>query len=280
MYDKKYCVEINNALISVKDANLSVTCHDIKIEYGKFVIMEGDNGSGKSTFLRFLANIDSYYKVENCDTKIYGQDIIDLIKGNQLQRKVIYIGQEDRFETHSSVYNALISATKIAIDNDKDYHPHRKELKQKLKEITFKYYQQFVHSYLYKNKKEHKQLLEHPEHDAKFMFFKKVSSLSGGQMKMIHILQGLIKQQVLGQKLMLLDEPLNNLDKENKKILVKLIKELRENDPELTIVIITHCRLFPGINASITMNIDQDNQTSIAKYEEVSSWKNYDCLKK
>lgn len=280
MSNNKYCVEINDASIKVKDSKLSVTCKDIKIEYGKFVIMEGDNGSGKSTFLKFLANAESYYKVENCDAKIYGQDIIDLIKGNQLQRKVIYIGQEDRFETRSSVYNALICATKIAIENDKDYHPYRKELKKKLKDITFDYYQKFIHSYINKGKNKHKQLLEHPELDARFMFFKKVSSLSGGQMKMIHILQGFIKQQVLGQKLMLLDEPLNNLDKENKKILVEFIKELRKKDPELTIIIITHCRLFPEINASITMDINSDNQTSIARYEELSSWKSYDCLKK
>ncbi len=60
---------------------------------------------------------------------------------------------------------------------------------------------------------------------------KKVKELSGGEKQVLNICVGLSK----GKKILLIDEPLNNLSKENKKVLIDLLKEDKRNK-----IIISH----------------------------------------
>jgi ABC-type multidrug transport system fused ATPase/permease subunit len=61
-------------------------------------------------------------------------------------------------------------------------------------------------------------------------------NLSGGERVRIGLARTLLK----GAKVLLLDEPTASLDSENTAEVVKVIKKLRENYPEMTIVCITH----------------------------------------
>jgi len=61
-------------------------------------------------------------------------------------------------------------------------------------------------------------------------------NLSGGERVRIGLARTLLK----GAKILLLDEPTASLDSENTAEVVKVIKKLRENYPEVTIVCITH----------------------------------------
>ena len=73
---------------------------------------------------------------------------------------------------------------------------------------------------------------------------------------MISVLAGIIKAKICGLKLVIMDEPLNNLDGKNKDVLNKLIAELRKND--VAIIVVTHCQIFDGINKVLTLAEQED----------------------
>lgn len=275
MSENKYVVQSEHFEVCLDNNTLKLVGDKLNIPYGKFVIIEGKNGIGKSTFLKFLSNTSPYYYFLDKGTiAIYEKNINDLKIGNALQRKVTYISQGDEFEKGSSVYHALTSSTLTAINNEKEFSLKKKELKNKCKELAFNYYHEVVSKYIHKKGDK---IFTNPENDWSFMYFKRVSSLSGGQQKMVHLLQGFIKVQTLGINLLLLDEPLNNLDKDNKIFLIRLITKLREANPNLTILTISHCRLFPNIDGII--NIKQSDDISLITYEDANNFSYYDCLK-
>ena len=114
--------------------------------------------------------------------------------------------------------------------------------------------------------------------DKNFKWKTNVNKLSGGQQKFIHILQGIIKAKISNSSLILMDEPLNDLDKENKKILINLIYDLRKSNEKLTILLITHCKVFPGVNA--ILRIDKIEECNVASYGQLSQEASiHNCLK-
>ena len=79
---------------------------------------------------------------------------------------------------------------------------------------------------------------------------------------MIHVLAGIIKAKVCGLQLIVMDEPLNNLDGRNKDILNKLMCELREQS--IAILAVTHCQIFEGVNKVLQISeIENGNQKAI-----------------
>lgn len=73
---------------------------------------------------------------------------------------------------------------------------------------------------------------------------------------MIHVLAGIIKAQICGLQLLIMDEPLNNLDGRNKDILNKLLADLRRN--QIAVVAITHCQIFDGVNKVLQITEGED----------------------
>ncbi len=241
---KKLSIEINGTT--------AINYGDFSIPYGKLVTIEGKNGSGKSTFLKLLTGYGSYYEVYGA-LNVIGMDVIKSDK-SLLRRKIVSLDQEDSFIVAESVFSALKRSSMIAISGMEN----KKELKLKVKEMANDYYEKYIKDFLT---------------GITVKKYRRVSSFSGGQKKIIHILQQIIKAKVIGAELLLMDEPLNNLDKNNKKLLIDLIKELRNDNPRLTILLITHCRLFPNVNATLTMT---DGGAIYQEYPDGAKY--YDCL--
>ncbi len=217
------------------------------IELGDFVLIKGRNGCGKSTFLRlFHLQGQSYFKVVGGniyfrapgfpDASIQHYSVGEL---THLNCAISYIGQEERFLSSDSAYSYIYNACKIALDYDRTMTAAQK--RQKLSEVDGvirDYYEKYLaSSFLCKNYKTFKN--------------KNVRAWSGGQQKMINVLAGIIKAKVCGLRLVVMDEPLNNLDGRNKDILNKLIADLRRGD--VAIMAITHCQIFDGVNKVLNL---------------------------
>lgn len=246
----------NNTIVCVKDLRLGVKSDvgdsetfkffidygSFDINVGDFVLVKGRNGCGKSTFLRlFHLQGQDYFKVvqggifyrapDFADKSIHEYSTQEL---THLNCAVAFIGQDERFLSSDSAYSYIYNACRIALDYDKSLSAQ--ERRQRLCEVDGairEYYDKYLaDSFLCKNYKIFKN--------------KSVRAWSGGQQKMINVLAGIIKARVCGSRLVVMDEPLNNLDGKNKNILNKLVGDLRQN--ELAVVAITHCQIFDGVN--------------------------------
>lgn len=273
MPQNKSVVEVKNLKIGVLSENpQDGKKYRFTIDYGSFDINEGDfllvkgrNGYGKTTFLKlFHLQGVNYFRVICGDVyfinEAFAKDksIIDFTSDEltKLNRYVSYVGQEEIFKTGSTAYTTIYDYCRTAINESENLT--KQEKKQKLIRVA-EVIKEYFDKYLQKS-------FECPSFKA---FRRKgVKTWSGGQQKMINVLAGIIKAKVCGLKLIVMDEPLNNLDGRNKDILNTLVKELRTDG--VAVIAITHCQIFDGINKvlSITESAEGERKAIYGEREE------------
>ncbi len=278
MADVKYAVRIEKLEITITSNEKVINCSKIRIPYGRTVIIEGVNGAGKSTLLNVIAGQGGYCTT-NKDKEVYVYEKnFSEYDPAELRRKIVYINQEEEFLSNESAFKYLVRSAKTAASD----FENKKELISEIKKMAYNYYSDIIYKFYVneiKDPKKAEMYRKNPKMDCQFMYFKNAYKLSGGQRKILHLLSGVIKAKVAGCKLVLMDEPLNNLDKENKQLLINILNDLRDKNSEITILLITHCRIFPGIKDKIT--IQEKEKINTAKYESLEKELNcLDCLTK
>ena len=277
----------DKTVVEVKDLKIGVLAENVQdgkkyrftIDYGSFNINEGDfllvkgrNGYGKTTFLKlFHLQGVNYFRVVAGD--VYFRDsafaadksIIDFDNDEltKLNRYVSFVGQEEVFKTGATAYTTIYDYCKTAINESENFTKEEKKRKLGLVADVIK---EYFDKYLQKS-------FECPS----FRAFKTkgVKTWSGGQQKMINVLAGVIKAKVCGLRLIVMDEPLNNLDGRNKDILNTLIKELRAGG--VAVIAITHCQIFDKINKVLTITESAPGERR-AIYEEREEPSHSECL--
>ena len=177
------------------------------IHIGDFVLITGRNGCGKSTFLRLfhLQNAD-YFKIVSGGIRFLEEGFPDksihLYSTDELTRlncMISYIGQEENFQSGASAYSHILDTCRTALDYYRGIP--RKERRARLdgvETLIKEYYEKYLaKSFQCKSYKTFQR--------------RSVRQWSGGQQKMINVLAGIIKAKICGLKLVVMDEPLNNL---------------------------------------------------------------------
>ena len=77
----------------------------------------------------------------------------------------------------------------------------------------------------------------------KTLLKKRMSSLSGGQLQLVYLMRAFLKKSA---DLILLDEPINNLDSGRAMMLSNYIQDFVSKNPMKSVIIVTHCRMFPN----------------------------------
>ena len=253
--ESKTIVSVKNLVLGVKNDEKTENDFRFKIDYGAFdiklgdfVLIKGRNGCGKSTFLRlFRLQGVNYFKVTDGSILFledgFPEKSIHLYSTDELTRlncMVSYIGQEEKFLTFDSAYSFIFNSCRLAMSYGNMSAAEKSDRLKKVDGLISDYYEKYLAaSFQCKNYKTFKT--------------KNAHHWSGGQQKMINVLAGLIKAEVCGLKLVVMDEPLNNLDGMNKYILNELIKEVRKKD--VAVMAITHCQIFDGVNK--VLNIEE-----------------------
>ncbi len=184
---------------------------DMKLYEGETIAIVGDNGAGKSTFIKTITGVlkkddgEIYINGKNVNitnTMVARENGIETVYQEQLLVKVfnaagnLFLGREKISENPILRFFRLI-----------DYKYMRKETEKLLKRVG----------------------IELKEINAP------VGNLSGGQR------QGVVVGRAIywGGKILIFDEPTNNLGAKQEKRVIDLIKRIRD-EYNLTIIIITH----------------------------------------
>ncbi len=170
----------------------------IRIKHRSFVSIMGPNGGGKTTFLKLILGI---FQPDCGELKVFGLDPKDARK---------YIGYVPQINEFNKDFPATVlevvlmgmSANKLFF---KRYTKH---------EI------QTAHECL-------------RQVDMIELKDRQINQLSGGQIQRVLIARALAR----GPKILLLDEPISNVDSKMQKSIYALLKKLKQN---MTIIIVTH----------------------------------------
>ncbi len=172
----------------------------LNVEANQLTCLLGDTGSGKSTILRLIAGLETPQKGQiSIQDKLVTQSQKIIVPPHQ--RNLGYIFQDLALWPHFTVYKNIA----FGLEERKE-----KDVKNKVFEML-----DFFGL--------HEQAKKYPH------------QLSGGQKQLVAISRSLI----LKPKILLMDEPLSNLDVKLKRKILEHIKNLKK-DFDLTIVYVTH----------------------------------------
>ena len=219
---KNLSFSAGNKLI-LKDVNLSI-CR------GEYVLLSGLNGSGKSTFLKILANnIDSkQYTNFKVDGHILDKNDCDVLEDKNREvfgKTICYVPQEDCF-----VGSTILEELKITLSFS-GFKVNNNEIIKLLERLQLS-----------------KALLSIDESVTEIgkILKLKPEKLSGGQKKLVSIISAVVKCEQAD--ICLIDEPLNNLDIKHVRAICNLLTYINRNLGK-AIILVSHCRVFPNISA-------------------------------
>ena len=226
----------NNKVLEIKNLTLEYkskkVLEDVSFDLyeGEIVLLSGANGSGKSSILLSIIGNRKIFK--NIKGNII-YDSIDLLKENDIyffRRLVGYVRQNDVFNEKTCLKEVLTS-----VDLFDGYKMSVNEVKDLFVEYGFESY-----------------INENP------------ANLSGGQKRLLSILTALVRAK--GSKLLLIDEPINNLDFNTACRVSDMITKIHKLNPHLSMLIVTHCHIFPIVDRVIKIEKGRILNSNI-KYE-------------
>ncbi len=181
---------------------------NLNVEKGTIHAIMGPNGSGKSTLANIIAG-NPKYQVTKGEILFEGQNILNL-KVNERAKIGIFLSFQYPQEIEGVTISNFLRTTLGEINGKKPSIMEFKELleeKSKLLDLPENFYERYLNK-----------------------------GFSGGEKKKSEMLQ----LSILNPKLAILDETDSGLDIDSLKIIAQGINTLKEKNPEMTILIITH----------------------------------------
>ena len=183
---------------------------ELKLSRGEIHAIMGPNGSGKSTLAKVLAGHPSYEVTEG-EVLYNGKDLLEL-KPDERARQGIFLAFQYPIEIPGvSIANFLRTAMQAHLEDGEEVD-------------------------LFEFQDELLDRMELLEVDPSFAERAVNDGFSGGEKKRNEILQ----MAVLRPKLAVMDETDSGLDIDALQVVAKGVKKLHQEDPEMTILIITH----------------------------------------
>ena len=199
--EKEKIIEVKDLIFGYEKDSTILKCISFDIFKGEYVTLIGHNGSGKSTLAKLLS-----YILEPNSGKVY-------IEGQELNEKSIKDIRSKIGIVFQNPDNQFIGST---VEDDIAFGLENRNIKQDIMKKTVLEFAKKVGMDKFLNKE--------PE------------ELSGGQKQRVAI-AGIL---ALNLKIIIFDEATSMLDPEGVEEIRKLILNMKEENPELTVISITH----------------------------------------
>lgn len=194
-------------------------------------MLSGTNGTGKSSLLKAILQL------ENEDKKISGAiidkdfgNLLDL-KQNEVQRyrsTVAYVQQRDEYSQMGNVQ------VRDIISESKEAHLGGSLSNAEVNDIIDEW------------------IPRRADGSRIFDAKSKPGRFSGGEQRLLSVLSVVATRQ--NAKLMIIDEPLNNLDFVNARNISNLLNRTIRENPKMGVLMISHCRIFPFIGRELILS--------------------------
>ena len=194
-------LEVKNLFFSYTEDQLVIDDISFSVEKGSFVVLLGHNGSGKSTLAKLIIGL-----LEKNSGDIYlDGELVDKKKLKDLQVKTALV-----FQNPDNQFIGVTVEDDIAFGLENKQFPHEK-MQEEINRFA-----------------ESVNMLDYLK--------KEPVNLSGGQKQRVALAGALI----LRPEILILDEATSMLDPKGKATVRKVIDRIHQENPELTIISITH----------------------------------------
>ena len=213
-------LNINNLdLIRLEDNSTMIKDISLNINAGEVVLLSGRNGIGKTTFIDALTN--NLGSDRTSHAVFSGRyEIAGAAPDEKLFERVIYVPQQDYISfPFVNVFRALLDGCPFP----------RKEAKEYVRKWISRYTPFTAND--------------------NTLLKKRIGNLSGGEKKYIAIIQSVLRCDDSKIQLIILDEPINSLDSTHVRLLSNLLLRIRDHNPQIGFLIVSHCHAFPYISS-------------------------------
>ena len=231
-------LSVNNLSIQLSERvlvrNISFT-----VNQGDVVLLSGANGIGKSTLLKSILQLETHGKKINGEINVHGFGNVLSLDESELQRlrsSIAYIQQRDDYAQMGSVQ------VKDIINECGDAFNGRTLTDSEINDLIDEWI---------------------PRRDNNSRIFDaktKPAKFSGGEQRLLSVLSVIATRP--NANLMIIDEPLNNLDFINARNISNIINRVIKANPNMGVLMISHCRIFPFITREIILSSDGITESS------------------
>lgn len=224
------------SVLNVDGLSIAVRTHTVMqdvsfcVKPGEAILLSGANGIGKSMLLKAIMRLEESGKSINGSIMFKGFGDILSLDGEDLQKyrsSVAYVGQKDEFSEMGNIrVHDIISDSYAAFSG---------------KPLSTSEVNDLIDEWI-PRKSDNSRVFDAKSKPVKF---------SGGEQRLLSVLSVIATR--LTAELMLVDEPLNNLDFANARNLSNLINRVMKQNPRMGLLMISHCRIFPFISREIEL---------------------------
>jgi len=225
-----------DSVLSIRDLSIHIKDRvlfrnvSFDVNEGEVVLLSGPNGCGKSSLLKSILRLETEGK--QIDGQIIEKTFGDVLElnGSDLQRyrsKVAYVPQKDEYSEMGSVQvRDIISESGAA-------HNGRTMSYSEVDDLIDNWIPRAI---------DNRRVFDAKARPARF---------SGGEQRLLSVLSVIATRP--RAELMIIDEPLNNLDFVNARNISNLINRVKCENPQMAVLMISHCRIFPFITREIKL---------------------------